>query len=347
MDYKAIFDKFSNYKILVIGDVMLDDYIVGSVSRISPEAPVPVVDIAQRYARLGGAANVAFNIKAMGSTAILCSVVGTCKKSDTFIQLLQKENMPIDGIVRSQDRKMTVKYRVLGNNVQLLRMDDEEKDELSLQDRQALLAKIKHYISTEKNIAIVFEDYDKGVISSALIDEVVAMAQQYQVPITVDPKKRNFLHYHHIDIFKPNRLEAEFFAGIEIKDIYEKTGKLPVPYRYDGEKLIYDLKLNSDGSFDEACADYWVGEAVKNIKKIRHYNPGACIIWALGMLGNGLKPLVERTISEYRAETGDERITFLELKECNDETVGSRCHPGIKNHMEAAETISVKIKEVL
>ncbi len=204
MDYKAIFDKFSNYKILVIGDVMLDDYIVGSVSRISPEAPVPVVDIAQRYARLGGAANVAFNIKAMGSTAILCSVVGTCKKSDTFIQLLQKENMPIDGIVRSQDRKMTVKYRVLGNNVQLLRMDDEEKDELSLQDRQALLAKIKHYITTEKNIAIVFEDYDKGVISSALIDEVVAMAQQYQVPITVDPKKRNFLHYHHIDIFKPN-----------------------------------------------------------------------------------------------------------------------------------------------
>ncbi len=204
MDYKAIFDKFSNYKILVIGDVMLDDYIVGSVSRISPEAPVPVVDIAQRYARLGGAANVAFNIKAMGSTAILCSVVGTCKKSDTFIHLLQKENMPIDGIVRSQDRKMTVKYRVLGNNGQLLRMDDEEKDELSLQDRQALLAKIKHYISTEKNIAIVFEDYDKGVISSALIDEVVAMAQQYQVPITVDPKKRNFLHYHRIDIFKPN-----------------------------------------------------------------------------------------------------------------------------------------------
>ena len=133
----------------------------------------------------------------------------------------------------------------------------------------------------------------------------------------------------------------------EIKEIYKKSGKLPVPYRLDGDRLIYDLKMNSDGSFDELCADYWVGEAVKNLKKIRHYNPGAYIIWALGMLGNGLKPLVKRTVSEYQAETGDERITFLELKECNDETVGSRCHPGIKNHMEAAETIAAKIKEVL
>ncbi len=218
---KEIFTEFTQQKILVIGDVMLDDYLEGVVNRISPEAPVPVVDIIKRYDRLGGAANVALNLKHLGATPILCSVVGVCKKSDTFIELIQQECLSIEGIVRSETRKMTVKYRVLGNNVQLLRMDDEDKHQLSENEYTELIQRISTLLSEQKIAAIVFEDYDKGVISSNLIDEVVQIAEQYNIPITVDPKKRNFWDYHHISIFKPNLKELQeslLLDSVEVDD---------------------------------------------------------------------------------------------------------------------------------
>ncbi|MBP3237524.1 MAG: GDSL family lipase [Lachnospiraceae bacterium] len=136
----------------------------------------------------------------------------------------------------------------------------------------------------------------------------------------------------------------ELLKAEKLKDY--KNGNLKAPYRFEGDRLIYDLKMKSDGSFDDDCEAYWVSEAVKNLKKIRSLNPDANILWALGMLGSGLFPLVKKAISVYQAETGDARIDFVPLKECNDDTVGSRNHPGPKNHMEAAISIAERIRKI-
>ena len=138
INYKELFERFKEMKVIVIGDVMIDAYIFGQVDRISPEAPVPVVSVNKRSSRLGGAANVALNLKAMGATALLCSVIGQDDRSEEFIRLLKDENMPTDGILRSKERITTTKFRVIGNNVQLLRVDEENTSPLTSSDELKL-----------------------------------------------------------------------------------------------------------------------------------------------------------------------------------------------------------------
>lgn len=215
MTLNHIFEAFNGKNILVIGDVMLDEYLEGRVSRISPEAPVPIVDICSRYSRLGGAANVALNIKALGANPILCSVIGRGDKSAAFEQQLHSLNMSDAGIVSSENRKMTVKYRVLGNNTQLLRLDDEMRTPLNEQDYGRLMERISALVQAGNVAGIVFEDYDKGVISPRLINEITALAGRCHIPVTVDPKKNNFLAYHHVDVFKPNWKEMKEGLGLK------------------------------------------------------------------------------------------------------------------------------------
>lgn len=215
MTLNHIFETFNGKNILVIGDVMLDEYLEGKVSRISPEAPVPIVDISSRYCRLGGAANVALNLKALGANPILCSVIGDCDKSVVFEQQLHSLNMSTAGIVASKERKMTVKYRVLGNNTQLLRLDDEIRTPLCEQDYHLLADRIAALLQAGDVAGVVFEDYDKGVISSQLINEVTALAGKYNIPVTVDPKKNNFSAYHDVDLFKPNWKEMKEGLGLK------------------------------------------------------------------------------------------------------------------------------------
>ncbi|MBO4738884.1 MAG: hypothetical protein J5606_04905 [Bacteroidales bacterium] len=214
---QCVFAQFSKLKILVVGDVMLDDYVVGTASRLSPEAPVPVVDVEKRYVRLGGAANVALNLKALGATPILCSVIGKNEKDTLFLQTMQEADLPTMGIVQSPNRKITVKHRVLANNVQLLRLDDEQRNSLSEEDRQALMGKIVQLVDEKQIDAILFEDYDKGVIDTILIDEIVKVANAKHIPITIDPKKKNFQQYHHATIFKPNFKELK--EGLNVADL--------------------------------------------------------------------------------------------------------------------------------
>ncbi len=215
MTLNHIFEAFNGKNILVIGDVMLDEYLEGKVSRISPEAPVPIVDISSRYCRLGGAANVALNIKALGANPILCSVIGTDDKSAAFEQQLHSLNMSDAGIVSSEDRKMTVKYRVLGNNTQLLRLDDEIRTPLNEHDHGRLMGRISALVQAGSVAGIVFEDYDKGVISPRLINEITALAGRYHIPVTVDPKRNNFSAYHNVDLFKPNWKEMKEGLGLK------------------------------------------------------------------------------------------------------------------------------------
>jgi len=202
-----LFSSFENTGILVIGDVMLDAYVWGSVERISPEAPVPIVTVEKNENRMGGAANVALNLASLGAKPVLCSVVGNDTRGNDFIGLLQKRGMSTAGIIQSNRRKTTTKFRIIGNNTQLLRVDDETTDRLSDDDNFMLKSKIKTMLENEPVKIIIFQDYDKGVISDDLIQYVVDIARNKNIPVAVDPKKKNFFSYKNVTLFKPNLKE--------------------------------------------------------------------------------------------------------------------------------------------
>ena len=226
---QTLFTQFSNAVVLIIGDVMLDDYLIGNVSRISPEAPVPIVDIKERYACLGGAANVALNIKSLGAKPILCSVIGEDAKSVSFLETMQKEQLSTEGIVQSSNRILTTKYRAIGNNMQLLRLDNEITHPLIDEDEKNFLHHLHRIIEAQKIDAIIFEDYDKGVITPQVIQNIVSLAGKKGIPVTVDPKKRNFMDYHNITIFKPNWKELK--EGLSLSDA-----------RWDDVNLLQNLQ---------------------------------------------------------------------------------------------------------
>lgn len=216
-----LFNSFSQKKVLVIGDVMVDAYMWGNVNRISPEAPVPIVSSKKRENRLGGAANVARNIIALGATPILCSVIGNDEKGSIFKELLEKREMTQKGILSSEKRITTVKTRIISNSQQLLRVDEEIETPLDSETEEIFIELLLRIIADEKPDAIIFEDYDKGVITENLIEQVVEKANSSNIPTLVDPKKRNFLTYKKVSLFKPNFKELVEGLKIEI----DKTNK--------------------------------------------------------------------------------------------------------------------------
>jgi rfaE bifunctional protein kinase chain/domain len=207
-----IFNRFSELKALIVGDVMIDSYIWGKVERISPEAPVPIISITNKEIRLGGAANVAKNIVALGATPLLCSVVGNDFDGKSLLELMTSRGMDTQGIVQSNERMTTVKERMISNSQQLLRIDRETTKPLNQNDQSILLGKIEH-LSKGADV-IIFEDYDKGVLNKKLIKSIVEIAKQNNIPTAVDPKKRNFLDYKGVTLFKPNLKEIK--EGLKI-----------------------------------------------------------------------------------------------------------------------------------
>ena len=214
MDYNKIFNQFNGLNILIIGDVMIDSYMWGRVDRISPEAPVPIATITSVEDRLGGAANVALNIRAMGANPILSSVVGSDPKSKLLLSLMKKLDMDNEGIYFSKSRPTTVKTRIIGNKVQMLRVDQEISDPLKQDDEVNFIKTIKDIIESKNIDAIIFQDYDKGVITENTISEIVDIANKKSIPTAVDPKKRNFLAYKNVTLFKPNLKELK--EGLKI-----------------------------------------------------------------------------------------------------------------------------------
>ncbi len=205
MTLPQIFEGFTNLKVLIIGDVMVDSYLWGKVDRISPEAPVPIVSVKNREKRLGGAANVALNIKALGAVPILCSVIGQDKDGEDFLELLTDSDLIQDGIVISPERITTTKHRILAGTQHLLRIDSEIDTTISVSDKEVLLKKIFTLLPTCD--VVIFEDYDKGVLDEESITKSIDLALSHQIPIVVDPKKRNFQHYKKATLFKPNLKE--------------------------------------------------------------------------------------------------------------------------------------------
>lgn len=209
-----IFKKFDDLTVLIIGDVMVDAYIWGAVERISPEAPVPVVAVKNRDFRLGGAANVALNVASLGAKPVLCALVGQDDHSKKLLHMMDEKGMSREGIVVSASRPTTVKTRVIAAHQHVVRIDDESDEVATIQEEKELLGKIEKLISTCQ--VIIFEDYDKGVITPEIIKHTVALAAKRGIPTVVDPKKRNFLHYNEVTLFKPNLKEIREGLKIDI-----------------------------------------------------------------------------------------------------------------------------------
>lgn len=201
---------------LVIGDVMVDAYLWGRVDRISPEAPVPVVQVTRRSARLGGAANVALNARALGAKAIVATVVGDDENAGLLARLLGEQELTPMGIVRSPARRTTVKTRVISGHQHVVRVDEEQEDDLAAADEDLLIARVSGIMRSEKPAVIVLEDYNKGVLTERVIEGILRLAKQLNVPVAVDPKKRNFLAYHGATLFKPNLKELREGLKTEI-----------------------------------------------------------------------------------------------------------------------------------
>jgi rfaE bifunctional protein kinase chain/domain len=208
MDFKSYFDKFNGKRILVIGDVMVDSYLRGKVTRISPEAPVPIVNLERQEDRLGGAGNVALNLVALGANPIICTVIGNDPQAELLRMLLHDNKISGEGIVRSSSRKTTVKTRVVGNNQQLLRIDSEQIDPINSDEENELIESVCSLISSGVD-GVIFEDYNKGVLTHRVITEVVDFANKNDVITAVDPKKDNFLSYKKVTLFKPNLKELK------------------------------------------------------------------------------------------------------------------------------------------
>lgn len=213
---EAIFDDFNQLTVLVVGDVMIDSYLWGKSTRLSPEAPVPIVNVARREKRLGGAANVALNVQALGATPLLCSVIGDDQDGADFLRLMEEQQLPTDGIIRSPERITTLKERIMAGGQQLLRIDAEMEIDLLEHEAAHLLQQYTKLLPLAD--VVIFEDYDKGVLTRTNIAEMLEMARQHDIPTAVDPKKKNFLAYVGCALFKPNLKELKEGLKVDFAD---------------------------------------------------------------------------------------------------------------------------------
>jgi D-glycero-beta-D-manno-heptose-7-phosphate kinase len=202
---------FTGKRIAVVGDVMLDRYFWGSVHRISPEAPVPVVEVENESVRLGGAANVAHNIRSLGGVPLLVGLIGDDHPGKQFLEMLAEMNLPAEGIVTDSARPTTIKTRVIAAGQHVVRIDNESKVDCPEHLEHRLIDAVKYGIHTLD--AILIEDYNKGVVTHNVIRELTAIALKYNKVITVDPKFNNFQEYREVTLFKPNRREVEEVLG--------------------------------------------------------------------------------------------------------------------------------------
>ena len=213
---KEYVDRFPQARIFVIGDIIMDEYVWGDVSRISPEAPVPVVEVRQETKMLGGAANVVHNIATLGASPVLCGVVGEDGTGQEIINKVKEMGLKTDGVLTELDRPTSIKTRVVARNQQVVRFDRERRGDISPESLRRLL----DYI--EKNLddidGIVVSDYGKGVISADLMKGLRELVRDASVIVAVDPKTGNFEYYHEVDVITPNHHEAGTFCRFDIVD---------------------------------------------------------------------------------------------------------------------------------
>lgn len=258
MNCTELFDAFRSLKVGVIGDVMLDTYIWGKVERISPEAPVPVVSLHHKEQRIGGAGNVALNCSGLGASVFMLGITGDDDEAMMLEKLLKENLVDTTGLVKSKKRITTNKTRIISRNQQMMRLDSELTEDISSADEQALLKQVSVFIGQEDPDILIFEDYNKGVLTEKVITEAIALCRASGVITTVDPKRKNFFAYKGVDIFKPNLKEVREALNMlfEWPDIYllrQIHQKLQQPLQHD----VSLITLSEKGIFyfqDEQAA---------------------------------------------------------------------------------------------
>ena len=220
MDFTTVFKQFNTKKVLILGDAMIDAYMWGKINRMSPEAPVPVVEVKKHENRLGGAANVALNLQSLGATPILCSVIGNDNQGVLFKKLMEKANLSTKGLLTSTDRRTTLKTRVIAENKHQVRIDEEDTHAITIEDQFLKLVK---ELLNDTDI-VILQDYNKGVLTPKIITEVIRIANTNSIPTIVDPKKKNFNYYKDCTIFKPNLSEIK--AGMSIDFNAENSNEI-------------------------------------------------------------------------------------------------------------------------
>jgi len=208
VDFDKLFNSFEKIKVGVIGDIMLDTYWWGKVDRISPEAPVPIVAVTKREYRIGGAANVALNTVALGASVSVISVAGNDEEGVRLINMLQEQGIDPSYVIKSPKRITTNKIRILGRNQQMMRLDAEVDDLLDKEEEEKLLISFRRYVVEHNPNVVIFEDYNKGVLTSRVIKEVIEICRLNNIITAVDPKRKHFFEFRDVDIFKPNLIEV-------------------------------------------------------------------------------------------------------------------------------------------
>jgi rfaE bifunctional protein kinase chain/domain len=239
-----LFAEFNRCKVLVVGDVMIDSYWWGKVNRISPEAPVPIVSVSKFENRLGGAGNVALNVQSLGAEPILCAVTGDDEAADTLFQLMNHVGLNTSGILKQSSRITTVKTRIIGNNHQMLRIDHESENDLNETEEQNFINQIEAIIDNIKIDVIILEDYNKGLLTEFVIESVIRLGLRHNIPVAVDPKKKNFTAFKNVSLFKPNL--KELIEGLnlanEVHDLEEiKAAMLDLKQQMNVDYLMLTL----------------------------------------------------------------------------------------------------------
>jgi rfaE bifunctional protein kinase chain/domain len=223
MNFEQLFEAFKGKKVAVIGDVMLDTYWWGHVERISPEAPVPVVAVDTKEYRIGGAGNVALNTVALGAQTFIISVIGADKDGDTLTKLYQEQHINTQYLLATSDRITTNKIRIISRNQQMMRLDEESITDISTDLQAQVLQQVELCIANDKPDVVIFEDYNKGVLTEGLITQLIALCQANGIVTTVDPKRKNFFAYKGVDMFKPNLKEVKEGLNISLEAINTAT----------------------------------------------------------------------------------------------------------------------------
>ncbi|MDB5284283.1 MAG: hypothetical protein JWO06_3358 [Bacteroidota bacterium] len=258
---------FSELNVLIIGDVMVDFYLFGEVNRISPEAPVPVVEIMSKEYRAGGAANVALNILQLGAKPILLSMIGRDNTGNILIKLLKELGVRSNHVIQHKARTTTLKTRVFDEDKQVVRFDEEEVDDLETTQENLMIKEFRKILTNDKVDMIILQDYNKGVLTKYFIKQVLLLATKNGIPVSVDPKERNFFEYQNVDLFKPNLREFSEAIGYRINPkSYEslKSGAEELRRKNRFKNLMVTLGSNGIFCFTKEGNSFIVpGKAIK------------------------------------------------------------------------------------
>lgn len=209
IDFEKLFHQFTQLKVAVVGDVMLDTYWWGKVDRISPEAPVPVVAVSKKEQRIGGAGNVALNLQSLGASVSVLSVLGKDDDGEQLTKLFADNHINTKYLVYSKDRITTNKIRIISRNQHMMRLDAELTSDINVADEERLLYAFEAFIAAAAPDIVVLEDYNKGVLTTNCITKIISLCRHHNILTAVDPKRKNFFAYNGVDIFKPNLKEVK------------------------------------------------------------------------------------------------------------------------------------------